>query len=264
MGSKKTIYHNINFIKLILVLVIVYYHIIAGKLCNIYTDCNFYFYLKQKISYTGYYSVFLLFIISGIFLYKTCNNINFNFKEVIYKKFIRIWPVLTFSSLLCLLLPFIILNYHPEIQTMILNLFFIHKVIGLAQFESWNGVSWFVCALFWNSVIFCALACCIKSNMNRNLLIGNLFLIFFLIVNNNTGNYNTLYFNFLPRELILSFCAMSFGYLLCPFICSEKKYFLKNSSVNFIFYTTLEIILTVLIFLPLILSTNEIKEPILY
>lgn len=82
MGSKKTIYHNINFIKLILVLVIVYYHIIAGKLSVLYPNVIQFTKMSNKILNTGSYAVVIFFIISGfnvintyvygVFVFITC------------------------------------------------------------------------------------------------------------------------------------------------------------------------------------------------
>lgn len=164
MESKKTIYHNINFIKLILVLVIVYYHIIAGKLSVLYPNVIQFTKMSNKILNTGSYAVVIFFIISGYFLSKSLNGeVIPSFIDFVKKKIIRLFPVLMLSTLMCMGLSYL-LPVQPEIQTMILNCFFIHNYSGGAHFEAWNGTSWFVCALFWVSLLYYSISFMIKDN----------------------------------------------------------------------------------------------------
>ena len=263
MGSKKTIYHNINFIKLILVLVIVYYHIIAGKLSVLYPNVIQFTKMSNKILNTGSYAVVIFFIISGYFLSKSLNGeVIPSFIDFVKMKIIRLFPVLMLSTLMCMGFSYL-LPVQPEIETMILNCFFIHNYSGGAHFESWNGASWFVCALFWVSLLYYSIFFMIKDKIKRNFAISLICIFTFLsLITPEWGKGELLRFCVVPYRDLYALYGVGLGCLLGDLKIQSSVE--KKSLLNKFLFGILELVTFFLVLLPLYLNANEIKEPLLY
>lgn len=261
MEHKKTIYNNINFLKILLVLQIVYFHIIKGKLAVIYPDVYVYSKLSDKLF--GSYAVMVFFIISGYFLSKTLNKtILPSFIDFIKKRIIRLFPILIFSTTLCMVFSYL-LPVQPQIQTMILNCFFIHNYSGGAHFESWNGASWFVCALFWVSLLYYSIFFMIKDKFKRNFVISIFCILTFLsLITPAWEKGELIRFGVIPYRDLYALFGIGLGYLLGNL--NIQKYSNNKSYLNNFLFGILEFITFVLVLLPLYLNANEIKEPLLY
>ena len=264
----KKIHNNINFLKLFLILIIVYYHIIAGKLNIIYPNVDFFSYLSLKLKDTGLYTVFTFFIMSGYFLFNSIKKSRFNIKTFVFKKIISFFPILFFSTLLCAILPSLLnYSYKPQLQSMILNLFFIHQDIGFAKIGSWNGSSWFICCLFWVSIFYYSMAMCLKNKAKFLLITGIICSIGLLLLINNPATHSTLYYGLLPRQLTVGLSGIGMGILLNALFNSkieENVSNQKNKLLNYHCISLLELSCFLLLILPMLFNSGEIKEPLLY
>lgn len=93
-------YHNVEFLRFIFALIIVYFHILHNNIMRFIGSNQDYVTLAQLSNKAGYI-VECFFIISGYFLYKNLNNLNsIETPKFIWKKFVRLWPVLVFSLII--------------------------------------------------------------------------------------------------------------------------------------------------------------------
>ncbi len=262
MENKKLIYNNINFLKLILVLIIVYYHIVSGKLSVIYPSVEIFNVLGDKIYHAGHYTILLFFIVSGYFLSKSVNKNGVNIKNFVCKKLIRLFPMLFFSTFTCAVCSYW-LPVRPELQSMILNVFFIHNYSGGAQYTSFNAASWFVCALFWISLFYYSIVFIVKDKFKTNFIIACICIIsFFALIIPFFGNENPLRFKIIPYRDLFAFLGIGLGYLLENL--NIKKDIVKNYFINNFFVGITEFAIFLIVILPLILNCKVIKEPLLY
>ena len=261
--ENKKIFNNINVLKLILVLVIVYYHIIAGKLAIIYPSIEIYSYVAKKLTGTGGYAILGFFIIAGYFLNKSINKKEKpSFYQFVTKKIIRFFPLLFFSTFLCICLGYLLSE--PPIQSMILNMFFIHQYSGGAQYPSWNGSSWFLCCLFWVSIFYYLIVISCANKLKSNFLIFLISLVsLFLLINPGWGKGDLIVFGIIPYRDLIGLCGIGFGYILGNTEIENIQINLTEK-IGIIFIGILELILLSIIILPLIFNINEIKEPLLF
>ena len=93
------------------------------------------------------------------------------------------------------------LGCKPEIQSILLNILFIHKEIGLAQNASWNGASWFVCCLFFCSILYYSFAKIIGNRLKFNIYTFLICLLTLSLLTTNRGVHDTIYFNILNYNI---------------------------------------------------------------
>ncbi|KMW24250.1 acyltransferase family protein [Enterocloster citroniae] len=144
--------YNVDFLRFVFALFIVYYHI-TPIMSKFFGKVLWLDYLSTRNSNVGQVIVISFFVISGFLFFLTEEYRRFSLSTYIKRKVIRIWPVLAFS---------LIVNFHSTAD--ILNLFFISSGTGLISVGSSNPASWFVCVLFWLELLmFDFLA---RSNFN--------------------------------------------------------------------------------------------------
>lgn len=174
-------FFNIDFLRFVFVSMMVLYHT-AGSMKQTFS-INFIIKLSENCSMTGSNVVNAFFIISGFFIfYSFFKKPEQGLKEYIIKRLFRLWPVLIFSLLICLLIGEF--NRYD-----ILNIFFISDGIGFVKQASHNAASWFVCALLFLSIFY---AYILKYlNTNTSLFVCSIIAFFGLIIlgNAETGFY---------------------------------------------------------------------------
>ena len=170
MQTKEKEYHyNIDFLRILFVLFVVYYHFIRAKYVLDY-DIDIFNNLAKNARYIGEVCNSALFIISGYFLSRSLiKNISlFNFA---FHRLMRFWPVLFFGvSCMWLLSLFKLVSFKTGANN--LNLLCITKVGGglATQFNNLTP-TWFVCALFWCSIFYYVLYKAVKNNYIFNFIV---------------------------------------------------------------------------------------------
>ncbi len=234
ISEKKDRLYNIDFIRIILILFIVYYHFIAmlwmqnSELFN-----NLYAYSRH----IGLICNSIFFIISGYFLYPALKK-DINILDFIKKKLIRFWPTMFFAVICCGILA--LFNWIKfDVDGNLLLLLMIHKNgSGLSTSFANLNTCWFVCWLFWVLIFYFVLYKIINNSYKFNFIVAILCYIFFLIFINNGGTFAAdfeLIFSILPRAGILGICMVGIGILMHELINNLKI------RLNCFFSTILEI-----------------------
>ena len=144
---------NIEFLRFLFALMIIYAHILWLCVSVFKTYNNFPLYSDLHHNcYASFLCVEYFFIISGFFLfYNFKNKIESTFRFAV-KKVIRLWPLLAFSIFLFLILSlFKMCDFHSYAN--VLNLLFLYKT-GIDGSAVNNAHSWFVCIFFWCSIFY--------------------------------------------------------------------------------------------------------------
>lgn len=96
-------YYNIECLRFLLSLIIVYYHLLHASIVSRSPVPHVYDFLKDWSSAAGI-AVEAFLIIGGYFIYiSTKKNINKSFLEVALNRFIRLWPVMAFYTIINLI-----------------------------------------------------------------------------------------------------------------------------------------------------------------
>jgi peptidoglycan/LPS O-acetylase OafA/YrhL len=131
---------NIEFLRIVFTLIIVYQHMIRVYLVVLFPDL----YGDQSIqTERTHLLVDFFFLLSGFFLYSSEGKY-FSWKSFVLKKIIRLWPVFAFSIIIGM--------FHKESSTTydvyILDLLLMQGN-GLLLSQGYNFNAWFVSSLFW-------------------------------------------------------------------------------------------------------------------
>lgn len=148
---------NIEFLRFIFSIMIIYVHILQFSVWtyNLYPEFPLYVKLYHKCL-DSYLCVDYFFIVGGFFLYRTLLKKNLSTLEYAKNRFIRLWPLLALSIFLFWVLSlFNICNFYSYGN--LLSLFFLYDSFfkeHLVDFYFNNGCSWFICSLFWCSIFY--------------------------------------------------------------------------------------------------------------
>jgi len=198
---------NIDALRFIFCIVIVYYHVFHRNIIPYTADTPIYDYLARLSSSAGW-SVEFFFIIGGLFLYRAYRSKpNLTISEFAYDKLIRLWPVLFF---------FFILDYFTyrsyNIYQIVINLFFLQNS-GLALNQS--GSSWYVSPFFLISIFYFML---LKKFNNRKLnlfIIILVYLAYSLNINYTAGKFSRVEVGYVINlGMMRAVASIGLGYLL--------------------------------------------------
>ncbi|MEI0489873.1 acyltransferase, partial [Brachyspira pulli] len=247
--------NNINFLKIIFTIGIMYGHLLQFYLIGQFYNNAFYQKLYNYTSYSFGYMCEFFFIISGYFLLKDFNAYDIN--KFITKKILRLWPAFLFSIIILYILsrfsigPWYDINVIPE-------LFFLNftVVYGLPTI---NGVSWYITSLFWVSIFYFF----VFKLFNEKSIYIVFFITFFsyLILFNKVHLYNEpkVFNSFISFYLIRGFAGIGLGILFRYFIIVEES---CNVNIKTLFLGLLEVILLYLIILFLSIKKIDYSFPI--
>ena len=225
--EKRERFKNIDFLRFVGTILIVFFHIIFLKgngLCHAFLkDVDFYNTLLKNVIWGGLWVEFF-FILSGFFMFLN-TDFSMEFKDFFKKKVIRLWPVIMFSILLCMVLSwFDIVHYSRYVN--IFNMLLINNV-GLNFLNiGENSHSWYVSSLFWTMMFYFYLHQLVnKKWLNLIVALILLFSYSFVLHTNLLGQLT--YFNFISIGMLRALAGVSVGYFIAEWyknLKEEEKY----------------------------------------
>ncbi|MEI0537730.1 acyltransferase [Brachyspira pulli] len=239
--------NNIDFLKIIFTLAIIYGHILQHFFIPQFKEC------EKLYEYTSYgfgYMCEFLFIISGFFLHKEFKIAST--KSFCIKKIYRFWPALAFSIFISYILSRFSLSKWTDINV-IPELFFLNNSI-VNGIPTITGVAWYVNSLFWVSIFYFIIN---KIFKDKNIYIVYLITFFsYLAIFNKPNLYDGISFNsFISFYIIRGFAGVGLGILFADNM-REKKEFKFN--IKYLVLGLLEI--AILFFIVLYLSILKIEN----
>lgn len=255
-NNKKIHYNNISFLKTIFTIQILYGHILQHFLIPKFGENLFFKNLFNYTSYSFGYLCECFFIISGYFLINKIEKCNF--KELVIKNIIRLWPALFFSILVGYILsrfsiaPWYHLNVIPE-------LLFLNNAI-IPKIPSITGVAWYINSLFWSSIFYYLL---FHLSDNRKFIYINGVIVFvsYSILFSKIHLYSEpiVFYDMFTFCFIRGIAGVGLGML----IYKIRINFIIKNIVQYIFISLLELILIVSIIIYSSIIKIDYSFPIL-
>lgn len=218
-------FFNVEFLRFIFSLFIVYYHLFDTHLMGFYKD------LYQNFTYNtrnGHICVEYFFIMAGFFLIYTFNK-NLSFIDFVKRKFVRLWPIVAFAFLFGIagdVFNCFTFKFYPNVFAL-----FLLEGIGITTTKSFLGLSWFISVLFFVSgFYFYIFKNFKKTNYDFAIALMVLFGYTFVVhtTNGDLAERFTTYNNFLCIGLIRGICGMGLGY----FIYEIYRHIIKQKYIN--------------------------------
>ncbi len=228
--------YSIQFLRFLLAIIICYGHFLW---VTPYQNVEMYANLKAHCA-NSFFAVEYFFIISGYFLFFSSRTI----KDFVKQKIIRIWPLLAFSILVGICIGM-------KAKSCDLATLFFLQGTGISQKGGLNGPAWFVCVLFWVSLIYHIVLKNMTNKIKRNIFFLSVFLVsFFLLIKNLFIFPRAIMFGFLSIMMVRGFACIALG-VLCAILNKEilipklSKKLSFDSCNNFfkILNSTIEILL---------------------
>ena len=221
-NMEKKRYYNIDFLRFLFAIIIVYYHLIPQ--INAISSSILLAELTEKSNLAGRNIVDAFFILSGFFLLQSFEkNSQLETTKFALNKFLRLLPIMAFSFLL------ILISGNFDKYNDILNIFFINSGLGLTLKSSANAASWFVCVLFFLSIFFHYL---MKSLSRKNLIFICSILAFWgfsILAQAKTGLYSAI---ILPSLYLTAGMVRGFACISLGIICADIWGKIKNNKIN--------------------------------
>lgn len=205
--TSKSKMYNIEFLRFIFSVIIVYYHILHSNIMNYTGGASIYERLNDMCNYANIIPA-AFFVLSGYFFFVSYKSKpQMSIKEFTYNKIARLWPVLAFSFVIGILF----FDYSP--YSSFLNILFL-QCIGISL--DYAGITWYVSPMFWALIFYYALLKIFKDNKKIN------FLICIIVYFSFTYNINCLgggfgratVNNFISLGLLSGLAGVGFGYLI--------------------------------------------------
>lgn len=232
--------NNIDALRFVSSLIIVYYHILHSNIMDFVGDNAQYQILQGKSGDAGCI-VEMFLIIAGFFLYYSySNHPQMGIMEFILSKLFRLWPVLFFSIAASSLL------YRKFSYASLLNVFLL-QCIGISM--DYKGINWYVSPFFWSLILYYVLLKSVDSK-KQNIVIP-LMVYFSYVINLNYTNggfgRETIY-NVFSLGFLRCIAGIGLGYCLgriieCLYVPRYRKIFhISNKVIETIVYSTVEVV----------------------
>lgn len=214
--KKSTRLYNVEAIRFLFSVIIVYYHILHSNIMNFTGGSSFYERLAFQSSNASLI-VECFFIISGYFLYKSyCRKPDLSVKEFVYNKVARLWPML-------LVYEFIILIFFSgKPYVLFFNVLFL-QCNGISF--DYQGINWYISPLFWCLIFYFVLLKCTKDKRKTNLFIA--VLVYFSYMMNlraTNGDFGRdVEYSIISLALFRAVAGVGLGYLIGVCVDSVKN-----------------------------------------
>ena len=206
-------YYNIEAIRFLFSVLIIYYHIFHSNIMNFTGGSAFYSRLKESSDYAGII-VECFFILSGFFLYYSyCKNPSKSAGQFVFDKFSRLWPVFFVATVAETFF------YEAEIYPLFLNLLFLQS-IGISPIV--RGINWYVSSLFWVLIFYFVLLKYTKNKKKLNIFIGVIVYFSYMILLSafNGGFGREVVYGVFSGALLRALAGVGLGYLIA--VCAEN------------------------------------------
>lgn len=232
--------YNIDFLRLLFVVLIVYYHLI----CKGYVHeehVTLLAHAKKNALLIGDVGNMALFIVSGYFLFGSLEKRDKAFLQFSLHRLLRFWPTLCFA-VLCMGVLGLFHLVEFDVGQNILNLFAITKSgTGLTLRLTNLHTSWFVCTLFWASLFYYALYSSVKTRNTFNLIVALIVWFSIVLFVNSIGiSQRTVIYGFFSRNGMWALGMIGLGILLRAFLNEIK---IGNRKINYCIASVLEVLL---------------------
>lgn len=201
----RTRLYNIDFLRFIFAIIIVYFHVLHSNIMP-YIGINEEYHILQKLSSNAYTIVECFFVISGFFLFYTCTNSHINIWDFLFKRVVRLWPVLFFSIIIG------VAFFHQNKVISIINTLFL-QCIGISL--DYKGINWYISPLFWGSLFLYSLTKCFN---NKTAVLWIAILTYFgyaININVTNGGFGReTVLGFLNLGLLRALAGLGMGYLI--------------------------------------------------
>ena len=219
---------NIEFLRIFLIITIVFYHM-RFSLKKIGTD--FFIDMFRQLD-GGRNSVEAFFIIAGFFLVLTFKNKStWGF---IKKKYFRLMPAAMFSIIVCGIASCFKIMHFKLIPNIIMGLLFSH--FGIYWCKGSNIVLWYASALLFGFIIFYFIIKFLKEKYQILLYIIFGFGSYIILSSVTGGTYkghSVMYLGFIPACTLRAFGGIGIGCLIAK-IYQKYKEQIKNWNINII------------------------------
>lgn len=237
---------NIEFLRFIFALIIVYFHF-GGSIFKPFVNQIPFYNTGLENCLNAYMPVWFFFIISGFFLFLKIDKTQ-DYIDFAKKKLIRFMPIILFTLLLCfiasLFTPYTFLKYE-NIFTL-LNL----QCCGLTFRHGNLGVSWFISVLFWTISFYFYLYKCVDKKLFNLIVACIVFFCYAMIIHHKgMSAYKNIYY-VLNYGMLIGFANVGLGYFISN-IYKENIEKIKNKTFNIcqtLFCTAIEIYTFIFLF----------------
>ena len=233
MEKKK--YHNIEFLRILFALLIVYFHILHSNIMGYVGENEIYHSLAKLCNDAGII-VECFFIMSGYFLYQSyINKPETSVLQFTLKKIFRLLPVLLFSLVIC------VFFFNHRLEPALFNGLFL-QCIGFSL--EYKGINWYISPLFWVSIFYFVL---LKTTdyKKANFSIAVITYISYVVLVNITFGRETIY-GFLCLGVVRALAGIGLGYLIGLVLQELKKVRIVNwgghSQLQYIVVSIIEIV----------------------
>ena len=232
MGREKYLY-QIDFLKFIFACMIMFYHLVQF-LSGYFPDISEYSKLTQRTATIGGAIVIAFFVLSGYFLCRKAFSQPYDPIRFAVDRVKKLWPLLAVSFI-----PFLLLGTFYVYD--FLNILFISDGMGIVNGASHNAATWFICVLFWLSLLFYYLLHNCKEEI---VFICSMLAIFgfMWLAKAPSGFYSAVAFPTfqLTSGMLRGIIGISLG-ILVYFFLSEYNEQKETSLRNNIYFTALEL-----------------------
>ena len=238
--------NNIDFLKIIFNLGIIYGHVLQHFLIPQFKEYEI---LYKYTSYAFGYMCEFLFIISGFFLFKDLNKNSC--REFIIKKVTRFWPILAFSIVVSYILSRFSLASWTDINV-IPELLFLNATV-VYNLPTVTGVAWYVSALFWSSIFYYTISKLFKEKFIYIVYLITFFLYLILFNKVNLYDQPTILNSVISFLMIRGLAGVGLGILFAYNVKPEI-----NTKINFKSFLIGLVEITILFLIILYLSIIKI------
>lgn len=188
-------WYNIDFLKFIFAVIIVYYHVLHANIMNYTGDNPVYVKLQSSNGDAGII-VEMFLIIAGFFLYTSLRRGLPDTMEFILSKFFRLWPVLFFAIVMIM-----IINKDVNYPSFFISFFL--QCVGISL--DYKGITWYISPYFWSLIFYFLLLKNIKRETLNVIIPVIVYFSYVVNINYTGGGFG--------RETI--WCCISLGFLRC-------------------------------------------------
>lgn len=252
-------FYNLDFLKFIFALEIIYFHLVHPMLHNIFPNVELYKVLSDYSS-DGQKTVDFMFIIAGFvssYSFKNCSVLDF-----IKKKICRLLPIIIISLSICLILNYEWFNLYNNI----FSLFFLNN-IGITMHGGNNGALWFLSVYFWVSLFYFFLRSNVPTKFFLFIVTMITWMSYVILIQSKTGNINGALQNFgyiFNTGMLRGLGGIGIGIIIYYMYIRIYIYKTKTTFINKCVYFLIEACLLCFLFFNMLCKIPSFNNDFIY